>query len=400
MNITRDFIIGIVTYNRYDYLDELIKDINRQSVWPKQIYISDNGSGYSLKENSNIPITIIKNAYNYGTCRAANQIITLNKDEDILFMCDDNFFICDISLEKIIDKFTEEKQKNNIHLIWCNHWASYIASKEWTKCVGLLDENIWPCYYEDSDLTERIRKKLNSSISHNCIGYPSLKCINNWEETEVVGNKRGTGEILISPRYSDFKNRNLYYFLFKWKEKNLNNNDIHENTYSYYVDQKDVDLYKFEIEYFKNKIKDMDIDTKENYIYPFVDDILKLKELNIANIVEYKTQRAYVSRLLLHLKPKQLISYDDKFDLCHDICHHLNYIFNYNISIKLLNTNNITKQKTDLLVINKDCDVDIINYIDSNYILIFRKDFIEIKNYNCIKTVKNDYINMYLYKNE
>ena len=121
---------------------------------------------------------------------------------------------------------------------------------------------------------------------------------------------------------------------------------------------------------------------------------------NITNIVEYKTQRAYVTRLLLHLNPKELISYDDKFDLCHDICHHLNYLFNYNISIKLLNTSNIIKQKTDLLVINKDCDIDIINYIDSNYILIFRKDIIEIKNYNCIKTIENDTLNMYLYKNE
>ena len=45
---------------------------------------------------------------------------------------------------------------------------------------------------------------------------------------------------------------------------------------------------------------------------PFVDEILKLKELNITNIVEYKTQRAYVTRLLLHLNPKELISYDDK----------------------------------------------------------------------------------------
>ncbi len=399
MNVTKNFIIGIITYNRYDYLDDLIKDIIRQNVWPKQIYISDNGIGYHLKEKIDIPITIIKNAYNYGTCRGTNEIIKLNQNEDILFMCDDNYFIKNTSLESIFNKFTEEKN-NNIHLIWCNHWASFIASKEWIKCVGLFDDNIWPCYHEDSDLTETIRKKANSTISHNCIGYKSISYINNCEETEVIGNRRGTGEVLIAPYYSDFKQRNLYYFLFKWKENNLSANDIHENTINYCINQKDVDLYKFEIEYSKNKIKDLNLYNKENYIYPFVDEILKLKELNITNIVEYKTQRAYVSRLLLHLNPKELISYDDKFDLCHDICHHLNYLFNYNISIKLLNTSDIIKQKTDLLVINKDCDVDIINYIDSNYILIFRKDIIEIKNYNCIKTIENDNLNMYLYKNE
>ncbi len=92
MNVTKNFIIGIITYNRYDYLDDLIKDIIRQNVWPKQIYISDNGIGYHLKEKIDIPITIIKNAYNYGTCRAINEIIKLNQNEDILFMCDDNYF--------------------------------------------------------------------------------------------------------------------------------------------------------------------------------------------------------------------------------------------------------------------------------------------------------------------
>ncbi len=84
MNVTKNFIIGIITYNRYDYLDDLIKDIIRQNVWPKQIYISDNGIGYHLKEKIDIPITIIKNAYNYGTCRGTNEIIKLNQNEDIL----------------------------------------------------------------------------------------------------------------------------------------------------------------------------------------------------------------------------------------------------------------------------------------------------------------------------
>jgi GT2 family glycosyltransferase len=96
-----DFIIGIVTYNRYDYLDELLSTLKNQSILPKEIIISDNGTGYTLKENINIPVTIIKNAYNYGTCRATNQIIKIAPGQTILFMCDDIYFTSNDSLKMI-----------------------------------------------------------------------------------------------------------------------------------------------------------------------------------------------------------------------------------------------------------------------------------------------------------
>lgn len=398
MNITENFIIGIITYNRYDYLNELILNISNQTVWPKHIYISDNGVGFCLKEKVNIPITIIKNSYNYGTCRSINEIIKLNDNEDILFMCDDNYFIDNTSLEKIYSKFIEEKEKHNIHLIWCNHWASFITSKEWIKCVGLFDDNIWPCYYEDSDMTERIRKKSQTSISHNCIGYIPLNSKSNWEETEVIGNKRGTGEILIAPKYNDFKERNLYYHYFKWKEKIVDTGDMHENTHKYYVEQKDVDLYKFETEYIKNNIKDLKINNHFNNISEFVDDILNLKSLNFKTVVEYKTQRTYMSRLLLFLKIKELVSYDDNFNLSHDMCYHINYLFNFNTTIKLLNSSNIIKQDCDLLVINKDCDLSIINHIDANYILIFSNSNLQIEKYTNISTISKTSLSMLLFK--
>lgn len=398
MNITKDFIIGIVTYNRYDYLDELIKDISKQTIWPKQIYISDNGTGYSLKHKVNIPVTIIKNSYNYGTCRATNEIIRLSNDNDILFMCDDNYFIENNSLEKIYNKFVEERITNNIQLIWCNHWASFIASNEWIKCVGLFDENIWPCYFEDSDMTERIRKKSDTNIANNCIGFPSMRHVNNWEETEVVGNKRGTGELVISPKYIDFKEKNLYYHHFKWKDKIVGTGDMHQNTHNYYVDKNDVDLYKFEIEYLKNNIKDLKINNQYNNISEFVDEILNLKSLNFNTVVEYKTQRAYMSRLLLFLNIKELITYDDAFDLSHDVCHHINYLFNFNTTIKLLNSSDIIKQECDLLVINKDCDLSVINYIDANYILIFSNSNLEIEKYNNVTTINKENLSMFFFK--
>jgi hypothetical protein len=401
MNNMTDFIIGILTHSRYDYLDELLIDIHRQSVKPKEIIISDNGIGYNLKQKFDIPITIIKNGYNYGTCRGINQIIKLSNNNHILFMCDDLYFINENSLEDIITKFKYERENNSIHLIWCNNWAGFFASKEWIECVGLFDENIWPCYYEDSDFVERIRKKGN--ISHNCIGYPSLNTTGpdkNWEETKVIGNKRGTCEPIISVYYTSLKHRNLLYHGFKWKENNNDGNDMHSNTYSYYIDQKDVNLFKFEISYLKNKVKDIEFNNEENIIYPFIEDILSYKEFNFNTIVEYKTQKAYMSRLLLHLKPVEFITYSDKFDLSHDICHHINYLFNYNIKIKLRTTDEIKNYSTDLLVINNDCDLDILNKIQTKYLFVFSKKCPILNKFEMVKHYDSELINFYILKYE
>ena len=68
---------------------------------PKEIIISDNGGSYTLKKKYNIPITIIKNGYNYGTMKGGNQIIKLANKSNILFMTDDQYFMNNMSLEKI-----------------------------------------------------------------------------------------------------------------------------------------------------------------------------------------------------------------------------------------------------------------------------------------------------------
>lgn len=399
MKKIENIVLGIITYNRYDYLDNLIDDIENQTVLPKEIYISDNGIGYELKKQVSFPVRIVKNSYNFGTCRGLNQILKLNVGETLLLMCDDNYFIKNDSLEKIVSEFTEEKIKNNIHLNWLNHWASFIASGEWFNTVGYFDENIWPCYYEDSDLTERIRKLASSSVSHNCTGYPGLRLtIDNCEETEVVGNRRGTGEILITPKYSDFKMRNLYYHNYKWKNILSDPGDLHETTHNYYVDQNEIDIVDFETQYLKNKIKDLAFDNKYNWVNDFVDDILRLKKFKFNSIVEYKTQRTYMSRLLLMLNPKQLVSYDDKFDLCHDYCYHFNYLLKNKTTVNLINSKEIKNHHCDLLVINYECDMNILNKVKSNYLMIFNEKELVINNFNLFKTFKGKHTNMFLYK--
>jgi len=400
MNITENFIIGITTYNRYDYLDQLIDDIERQTVWPKEIYISDNGDGYKLKKQINIPINIIKNSYNFGTCRGTNQILKLNKNNIILLMCDDNYFIDKNSLQNITNKFRDEKIKNLNHLIWVNHWACFIASSEWFNSVGYLDEHIWPCYNEDSDLVERIRKLSSTNITHNCTSYPSLRCINNCEETEVVGNRRGTGEILIAPKYSDFKNRNYYYHNYKWKNKLVDTGNLHENTHTYCVDQSEIDIKDFEIQYLKNKIKDLSFTNEYNWLNEFVDDILELKEFKFDSIIEYKTQRTYMSRLLLMLEPKRLISYDDEFDLCHDYCYHFNYLLKNKTNLQLLNSKQIENNECDLLVINYQCDLNILNKIKSKFLIVFNDKDVNIDGFKINKNIKGTRTNMFLYIKE
>jgi glycosyltransferase involved in cell wall biosynthesis len=392
-----DFILGIITYNRYDYLDDLLNTLQDQSILPKEIIISDNGIGYTLKKNINIPVTIIKNAYNYGTCRALNQIIKIASGQTIMFICDDIYFTSNDSLKSIYDKFNKNLKEDNIHLIWCNHWAAFIASPAWIEKTGYFDENIWPCYFEDSDMVERIRKKQNNNISHNCIGFKSVRMINNFEETEVLGNKRGTAEPLITTKFSDFKDRNLFYFLYKWKNTFNLNEDMHLNTKHFYVEQSDVDLFDFERQYLNNQISSVNIHNPQNNAVGFFDEIIDLKKYNIQNIIEYKTDRAYISRILLHLKPLQFTTIRDEPQLQHDILHHLNYLFNYKINIifkdsKILD--DINYENYDLLVLNNQQVPS--NIKDIKYILYFsNNDNLIISNYKKTiikKNVNNTYM--------
>jgi len=400
MKLIKDFIIGVVTYNRYDYLDELIEDIYSQSILPKEIIISDNGEGYKLKNKISVPVTIIKNSYNYGTCRGANQIFKLSNGNDILNMCDDNYFVDQYSLEKIYNKFRE----NAYDLLLCNNWASFMCSKKWLKCTGELDENIWPCFFEDSDYTQRIRKNVKNEVSHNCGFYESLRCVNNHEETEVVGNKRGTAETLIVRKHNDLVKRSFYYYLYKWNSVKFfkigEEGSLHDDTMplSLFQDGNNVDVLKFEIDFLKNKIRGNTIQNIDNKIFYFVDEILKLKELNFENIIEIGTSRAYCSRLLLLLKPTFLNSYDEEFNLCHDIIKHFNYLLDLRVSVNLKNLLDLGNENCDLLVINEGYfNKEYIEKINFKFLLFFGKKELE-----CLPFielfVEGEEFNMYLYR--
>jgi len=390
MNVTKDFVIGILAYIKYNYLQDLLDDINRQTIWPKEVIISDNGDGFHLNKKYHFPITIVKNSYNYGTTRGLNQILKLcNNKENILLLCDDNFFIEDNSLEKIYNKFEYENKVNNIHILWLCHWASILISKKWIEDFGYFDENLWPCYYEDSDCVERIRKKKNTVLC-NGIGWPLETLPMTGSASEFIGNRHATCSQVTNVKYGDTVSRTCAYYMTKWKKEDVINNDeiiaIHDNTKDYYVDSHDVDFYKCHIDFLKNVIKNYKISNNASKISAFIDDVLTLKEFNFEKIIEYKTQRAYTSQLLLHLKPIEFISYDDEFIFNHDFCYHLNYLMNYNITIKLLKTSEMTFEKCDLLVLNFDCNYsDISNVLTSKYILLFTKDDININGYEEIR---------------
>lgn len=404
MNATKDFIIGILTYIQYDHLDDLLEDINRQTIWPKEVIISDNGIGYVLKKKYKFLITIVKNSYNFGTCRGLNQIVKLcNNKENILFMCDDNFFVKNNSMELIYNIF-EEQSKNNIHIIWLSHWASFFASKKWIEDFGLWDEHLWPCYYEDSDAVEKIRKNTNSKILCSGVGYPVITNNEGITLSEYIGNRHATCSRITNVQYNDTVFRTCSYYMNKWKNIDTINNDeiiaIHDNTKNYYMSNDDVDFYKCHVDFLKNIIKNYNIVNSHNQISNFVDEILNLKTYNFKKIIEYKTQRAYVSQLLLHLQPEEFISYDDQFLFNHDFCYHLNYLMNYNITIKLLNINNvISEEQCDLLVINFNCNYeDVIRNIQSQYILIFNNSILCIDGYEKIKETEFHDKKMTFYK--
>lgn len=411
MNITKNFVIGITTYIKYDYLDKLLDDIHNQTIWPKEIIISDNGSNYLLKKKYNIPITIVKNAYNFGTTRGANQIIKLSNQSHIFFMCDDNYFIKNTSLEQIYNTFIYENTINKKHLILCSNWASFFASFEWVNTFGLFDEKLWPCYYDDSDICERIIKHPNNNILNTIFSYELKLNYNNTylnnigcSESEVVGNRHATCAPVINNIYNDMISRTGLYFMEKWKNSNvLNESDvlnIHDNTKNKYVDVNEIDFKENHLNFIRGNIKGYNIKNKENEISLFVDDILKLKEFSFNKIIEFKSKNTYVSQILLHTNPKEFIFYEDKYKFHHDFCYHINYIMNYNITIKVLFTDDVVKNDCDLLIFNfSDIEYkNVFNFIDAKYLLTFSLNKLEFENFESTYIVYKNNIYMELFK--
>lgn len=389
MNITKDFVIGILTYIKYDHLDEFLEDISSQSIWPKEIIISDNGGSYTLKKKYNIPITIIKNAYNYGTMRGMNQIIKLANKSNTLFVSDDLYFINNTSLEKIYNTFIYENTVNKNHLIICSNWASFFASSEWIDTFGLFDDKLWPCYYDDSDICERIRKHPKNSILNSIFSYPLKLNSNNTylnnngsSESEVMGNKHATCSTIINNIYNDMISRTSFYFMEKWKSTDtLTETDIlniHDNTKDRYVDVNEIDFKDNHLNFLRGKVKNYTVRNPENNISSFIDDILNLKKFEFNKIIEYNSQKVYISQALLHNNPKELLFYCNEYTFHHEFCRHINYIMNYNVTIKVLPIENINHNCCDLLAFNllsnKEKYDDIIKIIDAKYILIISSE--------------------------
>lgn len=400
MKKTENFVLGILTFNRYDYLDILIDQIISQTIRPKEIIISDNGEGYSLKKEIDIPVTIIKNSYNTGFPKGINQMFRLASGNTILVMNDDNYLVDENSLEGLWEKFLKEKWD----LMNCNNWASFIVSDAWVKATGFLDENIWPCYFEDSDYTQRIRKYYQNGISYNGTGCPTVLNKDGFEESKFVGNKRGTGAVVIQPLFEDLCIRNYHYYFFKWKcvkfSEYYSGGSLHDQISNLqdFDENKDTDVEVFETDYLKNQVLGNKINNPYNKISSFVDEVLKLKKFNFKKIIEIGTGRAYCSRLLLFLKPLFFASYDKEFNLTHDIIKHLNYLLEHKTSIDLKNISDIKKDDCDLLVVNDGYfDESHIEKINFNYMLFFGKEsFLNLP----IETfIEGEDFNMYLFKN-
>lgn len=411
MNSTENFIIGILTYIKYDCLDELLEDITRQTIWPKEIIISDNGGNYTLKKKYNIPITIVKNGYNYGTMRGGNQIIKLANKSNILFMTDDQYFINNTSLEKIYTTFKYENTVNKKHLVICSNWASFFASSEWIETFGLFDEKIWPCYYDDSDICERINKHPKNNILTPMYSYPLKLNSNNTylnnngsSESEVIGNKHSTCAPIINNIFNDMIARTAFYFMEKWKNAEILTEpdvvNIHGNTKQRYVDENEIDFKTNHLNFLRGTIKNYTIQNPLNNISPFIDDILNLNCIKFNKIIEYDSQKGYISQVLLHNNPKELIFHSDSHSFHHEFCYHINYIMNYNITIKILPTE--TKNDCDLLVFNSLSNdhkyEDVIKRIDAKYILILAtKNIADFDKFISVNTIfkNNNYMQLF-----
>lgn len=156
LNKVENFIFGVPTLFNYEGLDVLLNSILKQTLWPKEIIICDNGRSLNINKYKNfpIPVSIITPYYNKGCGSGWNEIIRSANDRDVLMASDDTEFIYEDSIEKMYCYTLPEF--DSYHFVYGYGYSCYFATRKAINMVGLFDENIWPALYEDTDYATRV----------------------------------------------------------------------------------------------------------------------------------------------------------------------------------------------------------------------------------------------------
>lgn len=156
LNKVENFIFGVPTLFNYEGLDALLNSVLKQTLWPKEIIICDNGRSLNINKYKNfpIPVSVITPYYNKGCGAGWNEIIRSANGRDVLIANDDTEFIYEDSIEKMYCYTLPEF--DSYHFVYGYGYSCFFATKKAINMVGLFDENIWPALYEDTDYATRV----------------------------------------------------------------------------------------------------------------------------------------------------------------------------------------------------------------------------------------------------
>ena len=172
--------ICVLTLIRHDLLKRLIKSINYYVDHFVVLFQGGhNNFDFDSVKNSYIKkITFINVDFNIGCSRGWNYLIE-NFPSPYWLICGDDTFFESGTLQNIYDFMADEKNndvgwccfnekdKNN-SVVATSNFSSFIFTQLMYDNVGLFDENIYPAYYEDFDLWQRlVKSNLRREVIHN-----------------------------------------------------------------------------------------------------------------------------------------------------------------------------------------------------------------------------------------
>lgn len=148
-----DFIVGIPTLTRYDYLKACLSSILLGSLQPWEICVVDNGGHFDERIIQGTPqcrVRVVRPGYNLGVAGSWNLIHSLYAPEDIVF-CNDDVMFGPRALEQLMahdDAFVPA----NPH----QAWSCFLQREVLWNAVGEYDDGFWPAYFEDNDYVRRM----------------------------------------------------------------------------------------------------------------------------------------------------------------------------------------------------------------------------------------------------
>jgi hypothetical protein len=220
--------ICILTLVRHDLLKRLISSID-YDVDNCVILFQGGHNNFdfdSVKNNFIKKITFLSVDFNIGCSRGWNYMIKNYPSSYWLICGDDTYFekgtlniICDFmnkdNNEDLVWACFNEKDINN-NIIKSSNFSSFIFTNKIYNNVGLFDENIYPAYYEDLDLWQRLVKsnERREVISNAFIisGDDNFQCSCSYYSVDENCKKK----------MDTCKKNNEIYFFEKWHDGEYN----------------------------------------------------------------------------------------------------------------------------------------------------------------------------------